>query len=220
MNKGAIRAAVAAVLVFGAVLGFRWAERDGRFDLETVYVTGLGCADTCAVAEVLKTAFGVPLHTLDTDSLAREFMAVPGIRSASFTPIWPSSAHLSIELENAAVVLETPSGQIPVNTLCRELPAEWLSSGLPVIRYSHEPDPEVLARAVVFTDWLGGVRDDALVILDSTGVTVMDEDVLILLGSDMLKERWNSWNRVRPLATEACQVDLRFRGQAVLRRST
>lgn len=220
MKTGAIWATVAAVMVLGGVLCLRWAERDGRFDLDTVYVTGLGCADTSAVAAVLQSAFGVPLHTLDTDHLASEIHSVPGIRSACLTPIWPSSIHLAIELEEAAVVLETPAGQVPVNMLCRELPQDWLTEGLPVIRFSVEPDPDVLASAVVFTDWLGEERREAIVMLDSTGVTVMDQEVLILLGSEKLKERWNSWNLVRPLATEAYQVDLRFRGQAVLRRNT
>jgi hypothetical protein len=220
MKTRALGVSLVSVLLLAAVLAFRWAERDGRFDLETVFVTGIGCCDTTAVAEVIQHAFGVALHSIDTDSLARELCSVPGVSAASVTLIWPSSAHLEITLENAAAVLETPSGQVPVNRFCRRLPDAWMSGDLPVIRYSADPDTSLLASAVKFTDWLGQQRENTVVILDSTGVNVMENDLLILLGSERLEERWISWGLVSPLATGACQVDLRFRGQAVFRRNS
>lgn len=220
MKTRALSVSILSVLVLAAVLAFRWAERDGRFDLETVFVTGLGCCDTTALAEVIQDAFGVALHAIDTDSLARELCSVPGVSAASVTLIWPSSAHLEITLENAAAVLETPSGSVPVNRFCRRLPDAFMSGDLPVIRFSADPDTSLLASAVEFTDWLGEQRANTVVILDSTGVNVMDNDLIILLGSEKLEERWNSWGLVSPMATGADQVDLRFRGQAVFRRNS
>ncbi len=220
MKTRALGVSIVSVLVLAAVLAFRWAERDGRFDLETVFVTGLGCCDTTAVAEVIQDAFGVALHSIDTDSLARELCSVPGVSAASVTLIWPSSAHLEITLENAAAVLETPSGRVAVNRFCRRLPEAWMSGDLPVIRFSTDPDTALLASAVEFTHWLGENRENTVVILDSTGVNVMENDLTILLGSEMLEERWVSWGLVSPMATGADQVDLRFRGQAVFRRNS
>jgi hypothetical protein len=60
MRAKAAAVALGAFLILAGVLCFRWAERDGRFDLETIYVTGLGCADTTAVAELLQDAFEPP----------------------------------------------------------------------------------------------------------------------------------------------------------------
>lgn len=220
MKKGALGIFIVSALLLAGVLAFRWAERDGRFDLETIFVTGLGCCDTTAVAGVVQNAFGTALHNIDTDSLARELCSVPGVRAATVTLIWPSSAHLDITLENAAAVLETPDGRVPVNILCRRLPDAWLSGGLPVVRVPADPDTSLLVSAVEFSDWLGESRENTVVILDSTGVNVIDDDLLILLGSEDLEERWVSWGLVSPMATGAGQVDLRFRGQAVLRRST
>jgi len=220
MKKGALGVSIVSLLVLAAVLAFRWAERDGCFDLETVFVTGLGCCDTTAVAEVIQDAFGMALHSIDTDSLAGELCLVPGVSAASVTLVWPSSAHLEITLENAAAVLETPSGPIPVNRFCRRLPDAWMSGDLPVIRFTAYPDTTLLASAVEFTDWLGEQRENTVVILDSTGVNVMENDKMILLGSERLEERWVSWGLVSPMATGACQVDLRFRGQAVFRRNS
>lgn len=220
MKTRALGVSIASVLLLAAVLAFRWAERDGCFDLDTVFVTGLGCCDTTAVAEVIQDAFGVALHSIDTDSLAHELCSVPGVSAASVTLIWPSSAHLEITLENAAAVLETPAGPVPVNRFCRRLPDAFLSGDLPVIRYSADPDTALLVSAVEFTEWLGEQRECTVVILDSTGVNVMDNDLMILLGSERLEERWVSWGLVSPMATGACQVDLRFRGQAVFRRNS
>lgn len=220
MKTRALGVSLFSVLLLAAVLAFRWAERDGCFDLETVFVTGIGCCDTTAVAEVIQNAFGVALHSIDTDSLARELCSVPGVSAASVTLIWPSSAHLDITLEDAAAVLETLSGQVPVNRFCRRLPDAWMSDDLPVIRFSADPDTSLLASAVKFTDWLGQQRENTVVILDSMGVNVMENDVVILLGSERLEERWVSWGLVSPYATGACQVDLRFRGQAVFRRNS
>lgn len=220
MRKGALGIFIASALLLAAVLAFRWAERDGSFDLDTVYVTGLGCCDTTAVAEVLKDTFGTALHGIDTDSLSRELCSVPGVMAASVKLIWPSSAHVEITLEDAAAVLETPSGRIPVNRMCRRLPDAWMSGGLPVIRVASDPDTSLLASAVEFSDWLGEQRENTVLILDSTGVNVMDNDLLILLGSEKLEERWVSWGLVSPMATGSDQVDLRFRGQAVFRRNT
>jgi hypothetical protein len=220
MKTRALGVSIASVLLLAAVLAFRWAERDGCFDLDTVFVTGLGCCDTTAVAEVIQDAFGVALHSIDTDSLAHELCSVPGVSAASVTLIWPSSAHLEITLENAAAVLETPAGPVPVNRFCRRLPDAFLSGDLPVIRYSADPDTALLVSAVEFTEWLGEQREGTVVILDSTGVNVMDNDLMILLGSERLEERWVSWGLVSPMASGACQVDLRFRGQAVFRRNS
>ncbi len=220
MRTRALWVTMVAVVLLAAVLIFRWAERDGRFNLEKIYVTGLGCGDTTAVAEVVQRAFGMPLHRIDADSLAQLLCGVPGVRAVNITLIWPSSAHLDITLEDAAVVLETPAGPVPVNMECSRLPQAWLSGELPVIRYTCEPDSAELVEAVAFTQWLGSQRDRTLVLLDSTGVNVMENEMRILLGSERLEERWLSWGQVRPLAAGAATVDLRFRGQAVFRRSS
>ncbi len=218
-----VKAAVVTAVGFLALAGilcFRWAERAGRFDLETVYITGLGCADTAAVAELLQEAFGTPLHLIDTDSLARAISAVPGIECARLTPVWPSSAHLEVELERAVVVMETAGGPVPVSAACSVLPEAWLVPGLPVVRCAGEADPGELTAAVRFADWLGERREGALVLLDSAGVSVLEDDFTILLGSEELEERWGFWDAVRPFSSGASAVDLRFRNQAVIRRSS
>jgi cell division septal protein FtsQ len=220
MRARAAAISLGAFIVLAGVLCFRWAERDGRFDLETIYVTGLGCADTTAVAELLQDAFGTPLHLIDTDSLAREISGVPGIACVRLTPVWPASAHLEVELEQAAAAVETPEGLVPVSAECLELPQAWLDQGLPVVRCEEKADPGQLAAAVEFADCLGEQQDNALVLLDSTGVSVVEQDLTILLGSERLKERWDCWNAVRPLSRGASTVDLRFRNQAVIRRSS
>ncbi len=220
MRAKAAAVALGAFLILAGVLCFRWAERDGRFDLETIYVTGLGCADTTAVAELLQDAFGTPLHLIDTDSLAREISGVPGVECARLIPLWPSSAHLEVELEQAAAVVETTEGLVPVSAECAELPAAWLVQGLPVVRCAGKTDPRELAVAVDFADWLGERQANTLVLLDSAGVSVVEQDLTILLGSERLEERWDCWNAVRPLSRGASTVDLRFRNQAVIRRSS
>lgn len=220
MRTRALGMTLAGALVLAGVLAFRWADREGRFDLETVYVTGLGMADTSAVAQALQGAFGTPLHQLDTDSLVSSVTMIPGVRQASVTLIWPGSIHLSIEIEEAAVVLESPGGLVPVSLSCSALPDAWYCPDLPVIRYTHIPDSSVLASAVDFAHGFRGELRSSVVSLDSTGVLVFSDQVQILLGSERLGERWRTWSMVRPRVTGAALVDLRFGGQAVFRRSS
>ena len=220
MKTRALGMTIVSVVMLAGVLAFRWADREGRFNLETVYVTGLEGADTTAVARALQHTFGRPLHQISVDSITAQIMLIPGVRDVDVSLIWPGSMHLMLDLEEAAVILDTPSGRIPVSLDCRELPEQWLSENLPVIRFTGEPDPLVLASAVAFTHGFRRELEGSVIMLDSTGVRVLENEVQVILGMDGLEERWLSWGLVRPLTEGGLQVDLRFRGQAVFRRSS
>ncbi|HPF32079.1 MAG TPA: hypothetical protein PK907_03600, partial [Candidatus Sabulitectum sp.] len=66
MKKKALLFGIVLLVVLTAVLGIRWADRDGRFDLLQARIDYSGPVDSALVAEILRPWFQESLLRLNT----------------------------------------------------------------------------------------------------------------------------------------------------------
>ncbi len=204
---------------FGA-LGYRMAERDSRFDLAEARVRGIRPADSCRVAGVLRPYFGTPLGSLDLDSVRRDLEALPLVDSARVGRSWPSSMTVEVSLARPAAVLEDSGRTTVVDSRGNPLPKTFMDDSLPVVQLQAGYSRSDLLSLLDYVSARGKPGGVEGIRLGSRGISFLTAECRVLLGSSRLPTRWGLYRsipRSALLTGRGCTVDMRYRGQAVVR---
>jgi hypothetical protein len=216
----AMAAGVPAVFV-ACLLGYRWVERDGGFDLSSIGVWGCRMADSVPVATVLAPLVGTPLGSLDLSDVEARLESLPGVEAAEVWREWPREIGVWIRPARPVVVFEYRGALSPVSDRGENLPASFLSDTLPVVSISGSPDPEMIRRIVI---WLAGDGSGCPVdglILEARGLVARTGGCTVILGDRDFSGRLESWSSVRACGFSGegwDEVDMRFSGRVVLRK--
>ncbi len=215
---------VSGLCAFALAMGYRWFERGGAFDLDTVRIRGIRSADSAVVCNTVKPLFGTSIWKIDPGALQRELVALPGIDSASVSRMPLSTIILDIRVSTPSFAVMDTCGIHAVSDDGEPLPDRFLSDSLPVVEAT-VPMGQVAARSIAcWLDGSTGCSDSLKYIFDEKGMCVqIDPGHRVLLGTSNLPERWN-----RFLAMEGSmyrigdfgEVDMRYSGQAILRNSS
>lgn len=211
--------ALSMVAMFSA-LGYRMAERDGWFDLREARVRGIRPADSAAVAEAVAPHFGVPLGSLDLQAVRSDLQRLPMVDSVRISRSWPGSVSVEIFLARPVAVLEGAEELTPVDGLGDPLPRTFLSDTLPLIEVAGEFSSADLQRLLDFLGTRGTPPGVCGMELSSRGISFFTEDCSVLLGSGNLPLRWGLFRSIPQgaiLTGGQCTVDMRYRGQAIVR---
>ncbi len=210
-----------SLLAFGGALLYRSAERSGKFDLDTVRINGIRCSDSAAVADILIPYFSKPLGSIDRGFLENELEALAGIETAEASLIWPSSIRIRATLSRPVLLLSDESGVYPISVDCEILPPSFISDSLPVVLIEGRADSTGVTNVV---EWLSeGLPDNwcGNLVLDGRTLSILfDDNSAVILGENDLSERWSAYRTVEScafLGGDWCEMDLRYRNQAVLR---
>ena len=214
-------AGVLTLLAFGGALIYRSAERSGRFDLDTVRVTGIRPADSAAVCQIVAPCFGQPLGTIDREMLEFSLEELPGVETANVSVVWPTTLRIRATLSRAVLVLQDGEESRPVSQGCEVLPSTFMSDTLPVVRLEGNPDSTSVAEVIC---WLSSGTpcswEGSLVLRDGILSVRLDDNRSVILGDGDLPGKWDTYRAVRACALlegNWNEMDLRFGGQAVLR---
>ena len=225
MRHRGIRAGQALLLsilgAFALAMGYRWLERGGTFDLETVRVRGARIQDSVVVCSAVSPLFGTSIWRIDGDSLAGVLCEVPGVRSASVRRLPFTGMLISIELERVVLAIRDSVSTVPLSISGEKLPENFLTDTVPVVFTSVEIDDGTAGR---LAEWLGEVTPgDAVngMLYSEDGLAViLDSGCTVLLGKGGFGRGWESYTALSS-ATDGLDewdlVDMRFHGQAVLR---
>ncbi len=212
---------VSGLITFAMAMGYRWLERGGAFDLDTVWIRGIRHADSSAVSEIVKPLFGISIWQLDPSSIQSKLSAVPGIDSASVSRLPFRGLLLEISLSEPVFAISDSSGTAAVSSLGEILPERFLIDSIPVIE-SNEKIGSVFSRR--FALWLrsGELPCDSLLFrYTGRGLSVIvNNGYEVLLGFDHFSERWDSYRQLVSSLSgydNLGQVDMRYSNQAVLR---
>lgn len=208
---------------FALAMGYRWLERGGTFDLETVRVRGARSQDSVAVCSVVAPLFGTSIWRIDGDSLSGVLGDVPGVRSASVRRLPFTGMLISIELERVALAIRDSVSTVPLSIHGERLPESFLSDSVPIVFTSVEIDDVTAGR---LAEWLGEVTPGGAVngmVYSGDGLAVMlDSGCTVLLGKGGFRRGWEGYTALSS-ATDGLDewdlVDMRFQGQAVLRET-
>ncbi len=210
-----------ALLAFGGALIYRSAERSGRFDLDTVRISGIRPADSAAVCEVVAPHFGQSLGSIDRELLECELEGLPGVDTAHVSLVWPTTMRVRASLSRPVLILADEGGARPVSDECEYLPSTFLSDTLPVVLLEGRPDSAAVAEVI---DWLSdgtpGCWEGSLILSERTLSILLDNNRSVILGEGNLPGKWNTYRAVRDCALlegNWCEMDLRYGSQAVLR---
>jgi hypothetical protein len=201
-------------------LGYRMAERDGRFDLGEARIRGIRSADSAAVADALRGHFGTPLGSLETASVERALGRLPMVDSVDVLRSWPDAITVDVRLVRPVAVADGPEGRRAVDRSGRALPGSFLSDTLPEVTLEPGYAFEDLQRLLAYMDGGGLPSDVEGVEVGPVGVCFRTGDWRVVLGSSSLSVRWDLFRsipRSAILTGGECTVDMRFRGQAVVR---
>jgi hypothetical protein len=208
-------------LAFGGALVYRSAERAGRFDLDTVRITGIRPADSAAVCQVVAPCFGQPLGSLDEELLERELEEIPGMDSVHVSLVWPTTIRVRASLSRPVLVLDQGDCARAVSAQCEFLPETFLSDTLPVVYLEGSSDSSAVAEVI---DWFAGGQpggwEGRLVLRDGILSVWLEDDRSVILGTGDLRSKWTTFGTVRECALlegNWCEMDLRYGSQAVLR---
>jgi len=218
MKKSFYIAFIVPVLVLLALLAFRWAERSGRFDLIAVRIDNSGPIDSSMVADILKPYFGRPLQTIDADSLKGSLLQIAGLSSVSITLSYPHTMIVTMEPEMPAAVILRGTETYPVTLLGRRLPAEWADDSLPVLMVEGFPEDGYISSGLGLLI-KRSLPQELSVTVEEQGVLVVENGIPVLLDGNNAVRGWKTWERIRTsVHGSGLQVDLRYIGQAVVRR--
>jgi hypothetical protein len=217
----------AAVLVFLLALGYRWAEREGHFDLMTVRVRGCRQdSDSSMVADVVRPFMRQPLGKVDCEIIRESLLAMEGVSGVRVRKSWPATIRIDLSLAVPALRL-TVAGATGVSVISMEgerLPASFDADTLPRVVLSAVSDslavPALLAWA---SDGDLPVEDSGHLVVDNGCVCWIDEQTgdRVILGSSDLAGQWELLSCLRSrglIDGDWSELDLRFDGQVILRR--
>ncbi|OPL17901.1 MAG: hypothetical protein AVO35_06990 [Candidatus Aegiribacteria sp. MLS_C] len=212
---------VSSMCAFALSMGYRWFERGGAFDLETVRVRGIRQADSAVVCRVVAPLFGTSIWQIDTDLLRRELTGIPGIDSARVSRIPLGTLVLDLSVSRPAYSISYDDCITVISSMGEVLPERFICDSLPVVEAEGFIGPEVSAR---LAGWFGscgfegGTPDFSF---NTEGLAVLLEDgSRVLLGTEDFQGRWSGYLAAEDfVASEPAirEIDMRYAGQAVLR---
>ncbi len=207
--------------VFALAMGYRWFERGGAFDLDTVRIRGARHADSSAVCQVVKPLFGTSIWQIDPVELQNVLSDVPGIDSAHVNRVAFSSLILELTISEPVFAISDSSGVTAVSSIGEVLPPRFITDSLPVVESREWLDPEVSRTLAA---WFGAsdMQSDCLSFrYTNRGLSVFVGDGCeVLLGNERLSERWTGYQQLASSMSDFegwYQVDMRYSNQAVLR---
>ncbi len=212
---------VLAIAAFASAMLFRWLDRGGTFDVDTIRVRGIRLADSAAVAAELVPLLGRSLWSVPPDSMEERLRSAPWVETAEVQRRPPGTLVVSIGLERAGFMLATPGDTVPVSLEGHPMPGSFRSDTLPLVGAECMPE-EALRRTL--SGWLDSwdpEPEGVSLRLGFQGVVAeLANGVEVLLGESCLERRWRSFRAVGHVVAareEYGVVDMRFGGQAVLR---
>lgn len=202
-------------------LGYRMAERDDWFDLGEARVRGIRPADSSLVARMLLPYFGTPLGSLDPGRVGSDLESLSMVDSAEVRRSWPRSVIVEVALARPVAVLEGPGGSVAVDRGGDSLPPTFMADSLPVIRLGAGWRRRDVTRLLEYLR-SGGAPDGVVGMeVDDRGISFLTDECRVLLGSSGLPLRWGLFRSIPRgalLTGRGCTVDMRYRGQAIVRR--
>ncbi|MBN1434792.1 FtsQ-type POTRA domain-containing protein [Candidatus Fermentibacterales bacterium] len=214
-----------AVVLFLGALAYRWAEREGYFDLRVVRVRGCRAEDSTAVAGVVGPYMLVPLGRIDPGEVSASLSAIEGVTSARVSRSWPSTLIVEVSLAIPAMkVFRMDSGScLVMGHDGQVLPSRFASDTLPLVQLSSGADTLLLPEMLAWSAEASLPSSGGHFLIDHGCVRWIEREsgMEVLLGSCALSSAWSLYERLRDLIpVEGChELDLRFRGQVVVRRS-
>lgn len=219
MKKKALLFGIVTLLVLTAALGIRWADREGKFDLLQARIDNSGPVDSALVAEILRPWFEESLLRLNADSLGMELETIDGVASASVRVVLPHSIVVELHPREAVAMVLSGAGSTPVTMLGEPLPDQWADPALPELRVLGNPE-ESSIRAALNLALKRDLGTGTEVTVLEDGIQVVENGIPVLLRCDNAPGSWRTWNSIRDSVRPfAEQVDLRYRGQAIVRPS-
>ncbi len=211
---------LSALGAFALAMGYRWLERGGTFDLDTVRIRGIRQQDSLTVCTILGPLFGTSIWRIDCDSIADVLTDVSGISSAAVKRLPFTAVLVTVELERVVLAVQDSAGVYPVSASGQRLPETFLSDTLPLVCTSVGIDEEIGARLAVWLDDLGPQGGISGMTYSSDGLTVvMDAGCSVLLSTGDLRRGWDGFTALVSAMDGIAEwdlVDMRFSGQAVL----
>ena len=201
-------------------LGYRMAERDDWFDLGEARVRGIRPVDSALVARTLRPYFGTPLGSLDLPSIRRDLEQLSLVDSAEVGRSWPRSIDVEVSLVRPVAVLDGAGGCTAVDAGGNPLPGTFVSDSLPVITLEEGYARDDLPRLLDYLSSGGTPSGVQGIQLDARGVSFLTGECRVLLGSTRLPLRWGLFRSIPRgalLTGRGCTVDMRYRGQAIVR---
>ena len=211
------------LIAFALAMGYRWFERGGAFDLDTVRIRGVRQADSSAICQVVGPMFGTSIWQIDTDELQDMLSDIPGIDSAHVSRVLFTSLILELRISEPVFAVSDSSGVTAVSSIGEVLPARFITDSLPVVESREGIDPTVSMALAV---WFGAsdTQHDSLSFkYADRGLSVFVSDGYeVLLGNDRFSERWAGYQQLASSMSTSeswYQVDMRYSDQAVLRKA-
>ncbi len=214
---------ISGLSAFALAMGYRWFERGGAFDLDTIRIRGIRHADSVAICEVVKSLFGTSIWQLDPSEIQTMLSVVPGIDSVSVSRIPLSGLILDIRISEPVFAVSDSSGIVAVSSLGEFLPPRFLSDSIPVIE-SREKIGIAISRKLAAWFRAEEMQYDGLLFrYTDRGLSVfVSNGYEVLLGVDQLSDRWDSYRQLASSLSGSddwLQVDMRYSNQAILRGS-
>ncbi len=210
------------LIVFALAMGYRWFERGGVFDLDTVRIRGVRQADSSAICQVVGPLFGTSIWQIDTDELQDMLSNIPGIDSACVNRVPLNCLILELRISEPVYAVSDSLGVTAVSSIGEVLPPRFITDSLPVVESREGIDP-VVSRALAA--WFGAsdMKFDSLSFkYADRGLSVFVGDGYeVLLGNDRFCERWAGYRQLASSMSGSegwYQVDMRYSDQAVLTR--
>jgi len=213
-------AGVALLGLLSALL-YRWMERSGEFDLAKVCVYGCRTCDSAAVSTALRPFLGTPLGRVDLREIRDAVEVVPGMESAIAWRSWPDGLGVDIHPSRPVLLLSRGGWRSAVSDRGRNLPDSFISDTLPLFEVGGSPDPGVLRRIVIWASE-GIPRGVDSFRVEGRCLEAVVGSRTLLLGDRGFSERLAKYSEALEsgcLGSDWNQVDLRYEGQVVLRRS-
>ena len=215
---------VSGLCTFALAMGYRWFERGGAFDLDTVRIQGIRNADSAVVCQVVRPLFGTSIWNIDIEALQNSLTMIPGIDSARVRRAPLRTIILELKVSAPSFVLRNETGMVAFSHTGEPLPERFLSDSLPHVD-ARAPLGEVTARNLAHWFCSDSRGPDSLgYCIDAEGLSV--ETALgqrILLGTEDLPVRWRAYVALETSSIELepySEIDMRYSGQAVLRSSS
>ncbi|MCK4806872.1 MAG: FtsQ-type POTRA domain-containing protein [Candidatus Aegiribacteria sp.] len=214
---------VSGLSAFALAMTYRWFERGGAFDLDTVRIRGVRHADSSAICQVVKPLFGTSIWQIDPVELQDMLSDVPGIDSARVSRAPLSGLILELRISEPVYAVSESSGVAAVSSIGEVLPPRFFTDSLPVVESRGRIDSAVSRKLAVWFRAEEMQYDSLLFRYTDRGLSVfVGNGCEVLLGIDRLSERWEGYHQLASSLSGSAswyQVDMRYAYQAILRKS-
>ena len=214
---------VSGLSAFALAMGYRWFERGGAFDLDSIRIRGIRHADSVAVCEVVKPLFGTSIWRLDPFEIKTMLSVVPGIDSVHVSRVLFSGLILDIRISEPVFAVSDSSGIVAVSSMGEVLPSRFLSDSIPVIESGEKIGTAASQKLAAWFRSEEIQYDGLLFRYTDRGLSVfVNNGYEVLLGVDQLSDRWESYRQLASSVSgseDLYQVDMRYSNQAIMRES-